>query len=111
MPARLEDSRRVTFNASGYGRIAFGPGRPREQWHITSVSCQASTNTLEAQFKLYRGNPSPRFITGSVSGSTGDTDSEIDVSLHAGEYVTAEWTGGDVGATGTVSFWGDIDVS
>lgn len=75
------------------------------------MSCQATSNTAEAMFKLYRGNPSPRFITGSVSGSTGDTDDGIDVTLHAGEYVTAEWTGGDIGAIGTASFWGDIDVS
>lgn len=110
MDVRLEDSKRVTLNASGYGQVRFGPGNPRERWHVTSVSCQASSNTAEAAFKLYRGTPSPRFVTGSVSGSTGDTDSEVDVWLNGGEFCTAEWVGGDPNAVATVSFWGTIDI-
>lgn len=112
MPQRLQDAKRVTFNAQGYGTIAFGPGRPNEVWTVTRVTCQASTNTKEATFKLYRGNVgTSAYITGSVSGSTGDTDDGLSERLNASEYLTAEWSNGDASAVGTVTFWGDIDVS
>ncbi len=112
MDARLQDTARVTLNASGVGTIRFGPGRPREKWTVTRVSCQASSNTKEAQFKLYRGSVGPgTFISGSVSGSTGDTDDTLREALNSGEYLTGQWTGGDVGAVATVTYWGNIGLS
>ena len=109
MDARLQDTARVTLNASGVGTIRFGPGRPREHWTITRVSCQVSTKVLEAEFKVYRGSIGPgTFISGSVSGSTGDSDDGLKEGLNAGEYLSAQWTGGDVGAIATLTYWGNI---
>lgn len=111
MQQRLQDSKRVTLGAGGVGTITFGPGRPGEVWTVNRISCQVSTQILEAQFKVYRGSVGiASFITGSVSGSTGDTDDGINERLNAGEYLSVQWTGGDVGATATVTYWGDIDV-
>lgn len=108
---RLQDSKRVTLSASGSGTVRFGPDRPNVQWTVTRVSCQVATNTNEAQFRLYRGNAgTSTYISGSVSGSTGDTDDGLSEVLQAGEFLTAEWTGGDVGAQATVTYWGDIVV-
>lgn len=107
--ARLQDSRRVTLDSSGMGIIRFGPGRPNEVWTVEQVSCRVSTQTLEAQFKLYRGSIGlASFISGSVSGSTGDTNDTVNQRLNAGEYLTGQWTGGDVGAEAVMSFWGEI---
>jgi len=111
MRQRLQDTKRITLDGSGNASVIFGPGRPNELWTVNRVSCGVSTKVLEAQFKLYRGNVGPgSFISGSVSGSTGDTDDGLNEVLNAGEYLTAQWTGGDVGATATVTYWGDIDV-
>lgn len=110
MGARLQDVKRVTLDSNGYGIIRFGPGRPREIWTVQRVTCQVSSNTKEAQFKLYRGNVSSAFLSGSVSGSTGDTDDGLNEMLNAGEFLTGEWSGGDAAATATLTYWGNIDI-
>lgn len=111
MQVRLQDSKRVILAAGGVGTVTFGPGRPGEVWTVNRVSCQVGTTVLESQFKLYRGSVGvASYISGTISGSTGDTDDGINEALNAGEYLSAQWTGGDVGATATVTYWGTIDV-
>lgn len=111
MQARLQDSKRAILDGSGNGTVSFGPGRPNERWTIQRVSCSVSTNTKEAQFKVYRGTAGVgSFVTGSVTGSTGDTDDGLNESLWSGETLSAQWTGGDVGAQAVVTYWGTIDV-
>lgn len=111
MQQRLQDTKRITLDASGNGSVIFGPGRPNELWTVNRVSTGVSTQVREAQFKVFRGSIGPgSYISGSISGSTGDTDDGINEVLNAGEYLTAQWIGGDVGATATVTYWGNIDV-
>jgi hypothetical protein len=108
---RLQNTQRVTLNASGSGTVSFGPARPREKWIVKRVAVQVSSTTLEAQAKIYRGTVGVgSYISGTVTGSTGDTDDGLSEVLWSGETLSVQWTGGDVGATATVTYWGDIDV-
>lgn len=108
---RLQDTKRVVLDAAGAGTVSFGPGRPNEKWTVTRIGVQVSSNTLEAQAKIYRGTVGVgSYISGSISGSTGDTDDGLEETLWSGETLSVRWTGGDVGATATVTYWGNIDV-
>lgn len=103
----LQDSRYVTLDANGQGIVTFGPGRPNTNWVVQRISVSVSSNVNEPTAKLYRGTINPgTLITGTYSGSN-DTDSQIaDNPLYPGEYYTCQWTGGDVGASASVSFGG-----
>lgn len=108
---RLQDTRRIVLNASGTGTVSFGPGRPNEKWTVSRVHVECSTHTLESQATLYRGTVGVgSAISSTISGSTGDTDPDLDETLWSGETLSIQWTGGDVGATATVAYWGVIDV-
>lgn len=111
MQLRLQDTKRVVLDGSGNGSVTFGPGRPNEVWTVNRISTGVSTAVKEAQFKVFRGSVGPgSYITGSISGSTGDTDDGLNETLHASEYLTAQWIGGDVGSAATVTYWGNVDV-
>jgi hypothetical protein len=101
----LRDSRSVTLDGSGNGAVTFGPSRTA--WLIERMSVRVSSNTDEPQANVYRGEPNPATqISGTYSGSN-DTDSQVsDNPLFPGEYYTCQWTGGDPGATATISFSG-----
>lgn len=101
----LRDSRSVVLDANGYGAVTFGPSR--DPWTIQRMSVSVSSNTSEPQANIYRGTVNPGTkISGTYSGSN-DTDSQVsDNPLYPGETYTCEWTGGDAGATATISFSG-----
>lgn len=106
---RLTDTASVTLDGSGNGSVTFGPKHPRQAWRVNSVSVQVSTNTKEATAQVYRGTVSPGSrISGSISGSTGDTDADLNEHLWPGEYLTVKWTGGDAAARATVTYSGAI---
>lgn len=104
----LRDFRSVVLDASGNGTVTFGPQRPNTQWIVTHLSTSVSTHVLEPTLKVYRGTVNPgSFVSGTFAGSN-DTDSDVnDPPLFPGEYYTAQWTGGDVGARATISFSGE----
>jgi len=103
----LHDAARVTLDASGNGQVRLGPSRPNTRWLIKRVSVQTSTNTLEPEAKIYRGNVgTASFISGTFTGSS-DSDDGLTEELHPGEFLTVRWTGGDVGATATATWSGD----
>ena len=106
---RLVDSARVTLDGSGTGTVRFGPTRPGERWHVTSVSVSVSTNTSTPVAKVYRGNVGPgTFISGTYDGAL-DTDPQLNEQLWPGEYLSVQWTGGDSGATATATYRGTIE--
>lgn len=111
MQQRLQDTKRVILDGSGNGTVTFGPGRPNEKWTVNRISVQCSAAVKEAQAKVYRGTVGPgTLLTGTVTGSTGDTDDGLTEILWSGETVSVQWTGGDAGATATATYWGNIDV-
>lgn len=107
MPSRrYRDSQSITLNAQGTGSVKIGPQRHGTRFFIESVGVQVSSNVLEPVAKTYRGEPQPgNFISGSFAGSN-DNDPMLNEMLYSGEYVTVQWTGGDVGATATATFYG-----
>lgn len=104
----LRDSRVVTLDGAGQGSVIFGPSRPNTRWIISRYSVRVSSNANEPQANVYRGTPNPGSqISGTYSGSN-DTDSDVaDNPLFPGEFYTCQWTGGDPGATATISFSGE----
>lgn len=106
---RLADTASVTLDGSGNGSVRFGPNHPRQAWRVNSISVQVATNTKEATAQVYRGNVSPGSrISGTVSGSTGDTDPDLNEHLWPGEYITVSWTGGDANTKATATYSGVI---
>lgn len=100
----LDGAGSVVLDATGYGTVRLAPSG--EKWEIRRVHVECSTATLEAQSKTYRNQIAPRYvIDGTYSGSTGDT-SDTPIYLEDGQAMIVEWTGGDVGATATVTISG-----
>jgi len=102
----------VTLNGSGNGTASIGPLTAREVWTLTSVACSVSTHVSEATFAVYVGD---RVYPGglrdqSFSGSSGDSTDRITDPIRSGWKVWGVWTGGDPGATATMSLTGTKEI-
>jgi len=78
-----------------------------------SVSC--STNDAEAQCKIYAGPSAtqPYYIDGTLSGSTGDSSTNVAglaISRTQIPYLWAVWSGGDAGAQATLQVTGTLTI-
>lgn len=106
----LNENASVTLDASGNGTLSMVPYSGSLAWLPTVVSVSCSSNVKEAQCKIYIG-PSPTasyFIDGTLSGSTGDSTSNVSgrqVDTH-GNTLWAVWSGGDAGAQATMQVSG-----
>jgi hypothetical protein len=101
----LSASAQTVLDSSGNGTAEIGPQSPGETWQagfIAAVRTQETTVTDEAICRVYCGG---RFIGGTTWGSTGDSSSDTP-QLGVGQVVTAEWTGGDAGATAVLDITG-----
>lgn len=101
----------VTLDANGSGTVSIGPSNAFQTWKPSNAACSVSTNTKEPVFVLYNGpstDPSTR-IGGSYTGSN-DSTNLSDITLYPGTMLTGQWTGGDAGATATLSLTGTIEV-
>ena len=114
----LNQSAVVTLNGAGNGTAQLGPRSARETWQPQVVSVRtnqaAGTVVNEAECKIYAGpdTSDPWFVDGTLSGSTGDSTSNVaGQEVDCGEYVFAVWTGGDAGAQGRVSVQGSKEIS
>jgi hypothetical protein len=105
----LNQSAVVTLNGAGAGTAQLGPIGQRESWAPAVVSVKtnqaAAAIVNEAECKIYVGpdTSDSNYVDGTLSGSTGDSTANVDVSgrsVTCGEYVFAVWTGGDAGAQG-----------
>ena len=86
----------TTVDGSGNATLQFRPSG--EEWVVTAISVNVSTQTLEAQARVYRGQIGDAYyVDGSISGSTGDT-SDTQHELKDGEPLYVVWTGADIGA-------------
>lgn len=105
-PVPLNENASVTFDGSGDGTLRMVPYGGSETWLPSLVSVSASSNTSEAQCRIYIGPSAtaPYFVDGTLSGSTGDSTDRVNgyqVDTH-GHALWAVWAGGDAGATGTM---------
>ena len=97
----------VTLNGSGNGTVQLSPIGPHEQWQPSLCSVKCSSNTNEAQCRIYAGpnTSDSNYVDGTVSGSTGDsTDrtSGYTIARTQTPYIWAVWSGGDAGAQATL---------
>lgn len=107
----LNENSNVTLDSNGNGTLKIVPWSGGISWKPSSVSVKCSTNVLEAICKIYLG-PTPTdqyFVDGTLSGSTGDSTDRVSgyvVDTH-GNSLWAVWSGGDPGATATMSVNGE----
>ncbi|MEU9022349.1 hypothetical protein [Actinomadura sp. NPDC048394] len=109
----LNETVPVVLNGAGGGTAKVGPLTAREVWHPSNASVKVSTITNEAQCLIYVGDSPTQanFMDGTYSGSSGDSSDRVGATtVRVGWYVWAVWTGGDPGATATLTVTGTKDV-
>lgn len=111
----LNESASVTLDGSGNGTVRMRPLSAAEHWLPTLASVSVSTNSSEAQCRIYAGRAAIQacFVDGTLSGSTGDSTDRIsgyDINASQQPYVFAVWTGGDPGAQGTLVLSGTKEI-
>lgn len=103
----LNESASVVLDATGAGSARLGPGAAGVVWQVSLVSVFCSVSNPMPIGVLYLGSPAPSNIKdGTYSAALNSTTYTVPVELHAGQYFTMVWTGGQPGATGTVTAQG-----
>lgn len=107
--ANLVQNASVQLDGSGNGTVGTGPLSAREVWLPAYVHVQVSSDNLEAVCNIYVGDSvSPQnFRDATCTGSLGDSSDHVSSSvIECGSKVWAVWTGGDPGATATLTVTG-----
>jgi len=106
----LSEGASVTLDANGNGTVFLGPTNSFQKWKPTSAACSVSSNVKEPTFYLFNGRTTDqsRRIGGTWTGSN-DSDDLNGIILYPGSVLTGVWSGGDVGATATLSLTGDVE--
>lgn len=101
----LNQSASAILDGSGNATVKLGPIAAREWWQPQVVSVRTNQApgaiTNEAACRIFCGpDTSPQnYSCGTLSGSTGDSsDNVTGQEIYVGQYVWAQWTGGDPGA-------------
>lgn len=102
----------ATLDGSGNGTASIGPLTAREVWYLTQVACSVSSKVAEATFAVYVGD---RVYPGglrdqSFSGSSGDSTDRVSDPIRSGWKIWGVWSGGDPGATATMSLTGTKEI-
>jgi hypothetical protein len=97
----------VILDASGNGTAQIGP-RIGQRWNVTNAAVLIANAVKVPQASWYVGGaPIPgNFVDGTFTGNLDATGRIANFSINSGQYVFAVWTGGDVGATATLSLLG-----
>ena len=109
MQVPLNESATVKLNGSGAGTARVGPISARETWTPGNASVSVSSNTNEATCSIYVGDSATQrnFVDSTFTGSSGDSSDRLGAStVKVGAYVFAVWSGGDAGATATLTVTG-----
>jgi len=109
----LDTSASVKLDASGNGTAQAGPGLPGVSWQPETVAVSAAPPvSSEAQCNVYLGlSAQAGSLLGATStGSTGDSTDVHGQTVWPGQFLIAVWTGGDPGATATMSIFGQKQV-
>lgn len=101
----------VKLDGSGNGFAQTGPGLPGVSWQPQTIAVSVSTNNAEAQCNVFLGiSPTAGALLAATStGSTGDS-TDCSATVWPGQELIAVWTGGDPGATATISIFGTKEV-
>jgi hypothetical protein len=102
----------TVLDGDGNGTAYTGPQSFRESWSGLSAAVRASTNDNEAICSTYAGPAAtPGYFAGATTwGSTGDSTTNLP-TVQVGGNVWAVWTGGDPGATATLTVTGTKTVA
>lgn len=102
----------VILDSNGNGTAQCGPGRVREHWQISGVAVAVNTQNKEASCSVYIGSNPDRtsFVGNTITGSSGDTCGTAGIDIQPGQFVFAVWTGGDPGATATLTAFGTYTI-
>lgn len=103
----LDVAASVVLDSSGNGTVTIGPQRLLQTWVPNNAAVNVTSNTKEPTVNLYLGPARPaNLLAASYTGSNDSTP--LDVTLRSGNFLTAVWAGGDVGARATLSLYGEI---
>lgn len=112
MPTQLNTGVSITLNASGAGAAYIGPAFPGVVWTVNQVSCVTSTNvTGTTQFEFYFPAVAPIYFQGGSYSGNQDTDTGLSMTIFTGQQLIGVWSGGDSGATATMSILGTMTVN
>lgn len=96
----------VVLDAAGHGLARVGPGRAGLKWLVKRISVSGPpTPVLVARVRVFKGEPGSRQLTSSYIGNDNDADGWTE-TLHSGQYMTAEWSGGTPGDRYTLALFG-----
>lgn len=97
----------VTLDANGNGSVVLRPSNAHESWTIRSTVVRTTTAVKNPVFQDFVG------ASGIVGGQAVDTtytgnndSSDTIIEINEGSFLTAVWTGGDVGAIASVAVRG-----
>ena len=94
----------VTLDATGAG-VATLTAPALETWTVTTVAVHVTTNTAEPVAQVYVGaQAASRLIGATYTGSLDSSDGSWQVN--PGQQMICAWSGGDAGATATLSVLG-----
>lgn len=102
----MDTSVNATFDAAGRAVVRIGPTRSGERWHVilTNIS---TTSLATTAFRLYRGREAASaLLDQSLFNGNGDVSDTV-YELLAGQDVVGVWSGGTVGAIGTLTLNGE----
>jgi hypothetical protein len=112
VPIQLNTGVSVKLSAAGAGTAYIGPSIPGLVWTVTQVSCFTSTNvTGTTQFQFYFPSVAPIYFQGGSFTGNQDTDTDISLTIYPGQQLIGVWSGGDSGATATMSILGTLTVN
>lgn len=107
MPPRtevLDTAATVVLTAAGAG-VATATPPNLETWDVTTVAVHVTSNTAEPVAQVYIGAQDPsRLIGATYTGSLDSSDGAWRVN--PGQPLICAWSGGDAGATATLSIRG-----
>jgi hypothetical protein len=108
----LSVSGQVVLDGSGNGQVQLGPAITGTSWTPSNVGVLVAptSTTVVSQFKIYNGAPiAANFIGGTYTGD--NNSSAISVgNMYPGSVITGVWTGGNPGATATMTLTGTQNV-
>lgn len=104
---RLNAKAYTVLDGDGNGTASTGPESYQEQWSGLTAAVRVATNASEATCSVYAGAAAtPGYFRGATTwGSTGDSTTNLS-TVQIGGSVFAVWTGGDPGATATLTVTG-----
>jgi len=110
----LRETVYINFTAGGAGTAKSGPISARETWYpdVASVKANAGSVTNESTCIISTGDVNTKnFRDSTVNGSSGDASDRVsgDV-IKCGQFVWADWTGGDASVQAQLTVTGTKEV-